>query len=123
MHNVLCVQYLFLPTEQAETNLKIYVMMYYLKYICPSLFVWKENMIFEETMIFKLSSCNLGVILTDFECSNNNVSNSRIISRPWYSLAENGGAPAVEKDIIALYLACSGKGHKCFIPCLQWKRT
>ena len=54
MHNVLCVQYLFLPTEQAETNLKIYVMMYYLKYICPSLFVWKENMIFEETMIFKL---------------------------------------------------------------------
>ena len=92
--------------------------MYYLKYICPSLFVWKENMIFEETMIFKLSTSNLGVILTDFECSKENVSNAGIITRPWYSLVENGGAPAVEKDICAFYLACRGKGHKCFIPCL-----
>ena len=30
----------------------------FMSYICPSLFGWKENMIFKET-----------VILTDFECS------------------------------------------------------
>ena len=42
--------------EQAETYmyLKIHVLIYHLTYICPSLFDWKENMIFEETVIFKL---------------------------------------------------------------------
>ena len=48
----------FLPTKQGETYLKICVLIYHLTYIFPSLFGWKENMIFEET-----------VILTDFECS------------------------------------------------------
>ena len=49
MHNVYFVQYVFLPTEQAEIYLKICVLIYHLTYICPSLFGWKENMIFEET--------------------------------------------------------------------------
>ena len=54
LHNVLFVQYVFLPTEQAETYLKIYVLIYHLTYICPSLFGWKENLIFKETVTFKL---------------------------------------------------------------------
>ena len=54
VHNVLFGQYVFLPTEQAETYLKIYVLIYHWTYICPSLFSWKENMVFEETVIFKL---------------------------------------------------------------------
>ena len=33
----------FLSTEQAETYLKIYVLIYHSTYICPSLFSWKEN--------------------------------------------------------------------------------
>ena len=48
LHNVLFGQYVFLPTEQAETYLKIYVMIYHSTYICPSLFGWKENLIFKE---------------------------------------------------------------------------
>ena len=51
----LCTVYL--PTEQAEKYLKIYVLICHLTYICPSLFSWKENMIFEETVIFKLNTC------------------------------------------------------------------
>ena len=39
----------FLPTEQAETYLKICVLIYHSTYICPSLFNWKENLIFKET--------------------------------------------------------------------------
>ena len=54
MHNVLFVQYVFLPTKQAETYLKIYVLIYNLTYICTSLFDWREHMIFEETVTFKL---------------------------------------------------------------------
>ena len=54
MLNVLFVQYVFLPTEQAGAYLKIYFFMYYLTYIGPSLFGWKENIIFEETVIHKL---------------------------------------------------------------------
>ena len=50
MHNVPFVQYVFLPTEQAVTYFKIYVLIIHLTYICPSLFGWKENMIFEETV-------------------------------------------------------------------------
>ena len=53
LHNVLFGQYVFLPTEQAETYLKIYVLIYHSTYICPSLFGWKENLIFMETVIFK----------------------------------------------------------------------
>ena len=33
LHNVLFGQYVFLPTKQAETYLKIYVLMYHLTYI------------------------------------------------------------------------------------------
>ena len=51
VHNVLFVQFEFLPTEQAET---IYVLIYHLTYICLSLSYWKANMIFEETVTFKL---------------------------------------------------------------------
>ena len=54
MHNVLFVQQVFLPTEQGETYLKNFVLMYQLTYICPRLFGWKENVIFEETMTYKL---------------------------------------------------------------------
>ena len=54
LHNVLFVQYVFLPTEQAETYLKIYVLIYRSTYICLNLFSWKENLIFKETVIFKL---------------------------------------------------------------------
>ena len=45
LHNVLFGQYVFLPTEQAETYLKIYVLIYHSTYICPSLFGWKENIL------------------------------------------------------------------------------
>ena len=48
MHNVLFVQYVFLPTKQAETYPKIYVLMYHLTYICTSLFDWRENMIYNK---------------------------------------------------------------------------
>ena len=54
LHNVYIVQYVFLPTEKAETYLKIYVLIYHSTYICPSLFIWKENLIFKETVTFKL---------------------------------------------------------------------
>ena len=43
LHNVLFAQYVFLPTEQAETYSKIYVLIYHLTYICPSLCGWKEK--------------------------------------------------------------------------------
>ena len=33
MHNVLSVQYVFLPTEQAETYLKIYVLIVLIQHI------------------------------------------------------------------------------------------
>ena len=35
----------FLPTEQAETYLKIYILIYHSTYICPNLFGCKENLI------------------------------------------------------------------------------
>ena len=53
LHNVLFGQYVFLPTKQAETYLKIYVLMYHLTYIWTSLFGWKENLIFKETKSLK----------------------------------------------------------------------
>ena len=46
MHNVLFVQYVFLPTEQSETYFKIFILTYDLTYICPGLFDWKENTFF-----------------------------------------------------------------------------
>ena len=54
VHNVLFGQYVLLPTEQAETYLKIYDLIYHSTYICPSLFGGKENLIVTETVIFKL---------------------------------------------------------------------
>lgn len=54
LHNVLLGQYVFLPTEKAKTYLKIYVLTYHSTYICPSRFGWNENLIFKETVIFKL---------------------------------------------------------------------
>ena len=67
--NVLFVHFVFFPIEQAdtETYLNIYVLIYHLTYICPSLFGCKENIILEETMIFKLLRF-LG-FLTNFERS------------------------------------------------------
>ena len=53
MNSVVFVQYVFLPTEEAETY-QMYVMIYHLTFICPSLFGWKENMVSEETVTFKL---------------------------------------------------------------------
>ena len=44
----------YLPTEQAEKYLKIYVLICHLSYICPILFACKANIIFEETATFKL---------------------------------------------------------------------
>ena len=46
VHNVLFVQYVFLPTEQTETYFKICILTYDLTYICPGLFDWKENTFF-----------------------------------------------------------------------------
>ena len=46
LHNVLFGQYVFLPTEQAETYQNISFNIY--------LSGWKKNLIFEETVIFKL---------------------------------------------------------------------
>ena len=54
LHNVLFVHYVFLPTKEAETYPKIHVSKYHSTYNCPSLFDWKENMIFEETVNSKL---------------------------------------------------------------------
>ena len=76
MHDVLFVQYVFLPAEQTDTYLKIYVLMYHSKYICPSLFGQKENFIFKETVTFKLYIWDFRVILAGFECSKNNVSSA-----------------------------------------------
>ena len=64
VHNVFFVQFESLPTEQAETYLKVCVLIYHLSYICPRLFGWKENMIFEETLTFQLWICDFRVILT-----------------------------------------------------------
>ena len=46
MHNVLFGQYVYLATEQAETYLKICVLIYHLTYICPSLFDCEVNTFF-----------------------------------------------------------------------------
>ena len=46
LHNVLFGQYVYLATEQAETYLKICVLIYHLTYICPSLFDCKVNTFF-----------------------------------------------------------------------------
>ena len=43
----------FLPTK-AETYPNIYVSIHHFTYICPSLFGWKEKIIFEETLNSKL---------------------------------------------------------------------
>ena len=44
--NVLFVDFVFLPTEQAATYLKICISTYLLTYINPSSFDWKENTFF-----------------------------------------------------------------------------
>jgi len=54
VHNVLFVQYVFLPTEQTETYFKICILTYDLTYICPGLFDWKENTFFFIFVYFKL---------------------------------------------------------------------
>ena len=46
LHNVLFGQYVYLATEQAETYLKICVLIYHLTYICPSLFDCEVNTFF-----------------------------------------------------------------------------
>ena len=46
VHNVLFGQYVYLATEQAETYLKICVLIYHLTYICPSLFDCEVNTFF-----------------------------------------------------------------------------
>ena len=67
MHNVLFVQYVFLPMGQAETYLKIYVLLYHLTYICPSLFGWKDNMNF---VLYKqhIVPCIIGIRDGDDQC-------------------------------------------------------
>ena len=54
LHNVHFGNYVYLPTEQAETYLKSCVLINYLTYICLCLFGWKVNMILKETVTFKL---------------------------------------------------------------------
>ena len=54
LHSVLFVQYVFIPTEQADTYPKNYVSIHHLTYICASLFGWKEKFIFEATLNSKL---------------------------------------------------------------------
>ena len=46
VHDVLFVDFVFLPTEQAATYLKICISTYLLTYIGPSSFDWKENTFF-----------------------------------------------------------------------------
>ena len=46
VHNVHFVDFVFLPTEQAATYLKICILTYLLTYINPSSFDWKENTFF-----------------------------------------------------------------------------
>ena len=58
VHNVLFRQCVFLPTKPHETYLKIYIMIYHSTYICPSLFGWKENLIFKDT---EVSSSKFGI--------------------------------------------------------------
>ena len=53
MHNVLFGQHVFLPTEQAETYLKIYALIYHSTYICSSLFGWKEKLYFQGNRDFQ----------------------------------------------------------------------
>ena len=52
MHNVLVVHITLQPNKLR--HILIYVLIYHLTYICPSLFGWKENMIFEKTVTFNL---------------------------------------------------------------------
>ena len=66
LHNVLFGQYVFHPTKQAETYLKIYVFTYHFTYICPSLFGWKVNIIFEETVNSKLYIDNFPINIVFF---------------------------------------------------------
>ena len=54
LHNVLFVQYVFLPTEQSETYFKIFILIFDSTYICPDLFDWKENTFFFIFVYFKL---------------------------------------------------------------------
>ena len=54
LHNVHFVKYVYLPTEQAETYLKRCLLINYSTYICLCLFGWNVNLIFKETMTFKL---------------------------------------------------------------------
>ena len=54
LHNVYIGQYVYLATEQAETYLKICVLIYHLTYICPSLFDCEVNTFFFIFVIFKL---------------------------------------------------------------------
>ena len=54
VHNVHFGNYVYLPTEQAETYLKSCVLVNYSTYICLCLFGWKVNMILKETVTFKL---------------------------------------------------------------------
>ena len=48
----------FLPTEQADTYLKIYLLIYHSTYICPSLFGWKGKLDFQGNRDFQ--TLNLG---------------------------------------------------------------
>ena len=54
LHNVLFVQYVFLPTEQSETYFNIFILIFDSTYICPDLFDWKENTFFFIFVYFKL---------------------------------------------------------------------
>ena len=58
LHNVLFVQYVFLPTKQGETYLKIYVLIYRSTYIYLSLLSWKGKLDFQGNRDFQ--TLNLG---------------------------------------------------------------
>ena len=58
LHNVLFVQYVFLPTEQSETYFRILILTYDLTYICPGSFDWKENTFF---LLLCISNSKSGV--------------------------------------------------------------
>ena len=58
-YNITAAQYavctVFLPsTEQAETYVKNFVLIFHITYIFDPAFDWKTHMFFEETVIFKL---------------------------------------------------------------------
>ena len=73
---MLFVQCVYLPTIQAETYLKIYVLNLGVPFNIDfsSLFGRSADRILKENVIFELVLCASWLVFTDLACSKNNVS-------------------------------------------------